>query len=287
VLEDDAIRNERATADETLRKEREESARKLAALLPFEREKTDRFLLTERCRSDADLGQREDFMGMVSHDLRNLLGGIALNAEVLAASASAGAEGAGTRERAIRIQGYTARMNRLIGDLVDIASIDAGRLSINVITGDLCAVAAEAIDLFQEVAAAKGIALVLDVAPAPVAADFDHDRIVQILANLVMNAIKFTAVGGRIRVCCYAAAGEAHLTVSDDGVGIPEAMLEAVFERFWQVGKNDRRGLGLGLYISRCIAEAHGGTINVESTLGAGSTFHVHLPARSSVIPSA
>jgi signal transduction histidine kinase len=282
-LEDVAIRDERATADETLRQEREESVRKLAALLPLEREKTDRFLLTERCRSDADLERRDDFMGMVSHDLRNLLGGIVLNAEVLAASAPVGAEGTGSRERAIRIKRYTARMNRLIGDLVDIASIDAGRLSVNATTGDLGAVTAEAVDLFREAAGTKGVALELDVAPAPLAAELDHDRIIQVLANLLTNAIKFTAVGGRIRVRCHADTGEVRLSVSDDGVGIPETMLEAVFERFWQVGRNDRRGLGLGLYISRCIVEAHGGTIHVESTLGAGSTFHVHLPARGGV----
>jgi signal transduction histidine kinase len=285
-LEDAALHDERATADETLRHEREENARALTALLPLEREKTDRFLLTERLRSDADLTRRDDFMGIVSHDLRNLLGGIVGNAELLAAQAPAGAEGAGTRQRAIRIKHYSARMSRLIGDLVDVASIDSGRLSVNLMPGDLAAVTAEAIDLFRESAEAKDVAVDLDVAPPPLAATFDHDRMIEVLANLLTNAIKFTQPGGHIHVRCYATGGDVRISVSDDGVGIEEKQREAVFERFWQVDRNDRRGLGLGLYISRCIIEAHGGTIQVASTLGAGSTFEVSLPAWRSPPPA-
>ncbi len=101
------------------------------------------------------------------------------------------------------------------------------------------------------------------------------------LANLITNALKFTPRGGRVVVRGGRVGDDLEFSVSDTGAGIPGNMLEAVFERFWQVGKNDRRGLGLGLYISRCIVDAHHGKISVESKLGEGSVFHVEIPAAS------
>ena len=99
------------------------------------------------------------------------------------------------------------------------------------------------------------------------------------LANVVSNAIKFTPQGGRIRLRGDRGGDEIRLSVSDTGSGIPGELLEAVFERFWQVGKNDRRGLGLGLYIARCIVEAHGGRMWAESEPGEGSTFVFTVPS--------
>jgi signal transduction histidine kinase len=99
-----------------------------------------------------------------------------------------------------------------------------------------------------------------------------------VLANLISNAIKFTPEGGRISIGGERTSDALCVSVSDTGVGIPTEMLEQVFQRFWQVGKNDRRGSGLGLYISRCIVEAHGGTITATSTLGEGSVFSFTLP---------
>jgi signal transduction histidine kinase len=104
----------------------------------------------------------------------------------------------------------------------------------------------------------------------------------QVLANLITNSIKFTAQGGSIWVRAERAGDELRFSISDTGAGIPDHMLEAVFERFWQVDKNDRRGLGLGLYISRCIVEAHRGRIWAESRLGEGSRFWFTLPAAES-----
>ncbi len=277
--EDRILVAERAAADDALRREREEQARTLAALLPFEREKTDRFLLTERARSDDALAHRDDFLGMVSHDLRNLMSGIALNATLLSEDASESDEGRRTVTGMRRIQSYVARMNRLIGDLVDVASIDAGKLAVLPDRGGAAALLAEAVDIFALAAKEKGIALESAPAAPPMMADFDHDRMLQVLANLIANALKFTPRGGTIVVRGEANDEELHFSVSDTGTGIPGAMLEAVFERFWQVGKNDRRGLGLGLYISKCLVDAHGGRIWAESEVGKGSTFHVTIPA--------
>jgi signal transduction histidine kinase len=106
----------------------------------------------------------------------------------------------------------------------------------------------------------------------PVPGEFDHDRMLQVLGNLISNSIKFTGPGGKIAVGAERADDELRFCVSDTGAGIPEDSLEAIFERFWQVGRNDRRGLGLGLYISKCIVEAHGGRIWAESTRGEGTT---------------
>jgi signal transduction histidine kinase len=96
--------------------------------------------------------------------------------------------------------------------------------------------------------------------------------------DLITNSIKFTASGGSIVLRAERARDQLRFSIRDTGSGIPADKLEAIFERFWQVGKNDRRGVGLGLYISRCIVEAHGGRIWAESTLGVGSTLCFTLP---------
>ena len=279
VLEDEALQEERASADEILRRERNENARVLSRLLPLEREKTDRFLLTERARSDVALSNRDNFLGLVSHDLRNLLGGIVMSAELLAARAPENEDGTQTLLATTRIQRYAARMNRLIGDLLDVASIDAGKLAMTPVPGDAATLLAEAVDTFQAAASAKGISLQTEIVEGSLLAEFDHDRMLQVLANLIANAIKFTSRGGSIRVRGECAGDELRFSVSDTGSGIPGNLLEAIFERFWQVGKEDRRGVGLGLYISRCIVEAHGGKIWAESTLGEGSRLCFTLPS--------
>jgi signal transduction histidine kinase len=276
--EDAALSEERAVADESLRKEREENARALAKLLPLERDKTDRYLLTERARSDDVLSNRDGFLGMVSHDLRSLLGGIVLSATVLQEKALEDEAGREVLVQTARIQRYAARMNRLVGDLLDVASIDAGKLAVVPVTADAADLIEETVDTFRGIAAAKDIALDAKIVERPLPAAFDHDRMVQVLANLITNAIKFTTPGGRIWIGGGRDAAGLQLVVGDTGTGIPEDMLEAIFERVSQVGRDDRRGLGLGLYISRYIVEAHGGKIWAESTPGQGSQFLITLP---------
>jgi signal transduction histidine kinase len=277
--EDEALLKERAAADESLRRERKEQARTLAALLPLEREKTDRYLLTERARSDDAVAHRDDFMGIVSHDLRNLLGAVAANATLLLQQASGSEEGRRTAAAMERVQRYVARMNRLIGDLVDVASVDAGKLAIEPRPSDAVQLISEAIQAFGHAAQENAISLEYNSSERSLPATFDRERMLQVLANLITNAIKFTGHGGSVAVRARRAAEELQVSVIDTGMGIPEEMLEAIFERFWQVGKNDQRGMGLGLYISKCIVEAHGGRIWAESSLGAGSAFHFTIPA--------
>jgi signal transduction histidine kinase len=275
---DASLEFERAAQDETLRREREDYAQAFLALLPLERESTNRNLLMERARSDAAVSQRDDFLGMVSHDLNNLLAGIVLSAGNLARKAPPTPEGEPIVANAQRIQLYAARMRRLIGDLVDVTSIEAGKLAVAPFVGDARAVVREAVDTFRLRATEKGIALEADLGDEPLALPFDRDRLLQVFANLMANAIKFTAPGGVIHARAHLLGGEVLFTVSDTGCGIPAGLLEAVFERFWQAGKDDRRGLGLGLYIAKNIVEAHGGSIWAESRVGEGSSFHFTLP---------
>jgi signal transduction histidine kinase len=283
LTEDEVLRDERADADETIRRERLQNARALAKLLPLERDETDRYLLTERARADNALTNRDDFLAIVSHDLRNLLGGIVLSAAILTKRAPENEDGKQIVRETERIKRNAARMNRLIGDLVDVVSIEVGKLAAAPTRGDLRALITEAVDSFQVLASTKGLALELQVPGEPQLADFDHDRLLQVLANLVTNAIKFTGHGRKIAVRLERAAAEFRFSVSDTGSGIPAEMLEVIFERFNQVVKNDQRGLGLGLYISRSIVEAHGGRIWCESTQGQGSTFHFTLPVKHHV----
>jgi signal transduction histidine kinase len=172
-------------------------------------------------------------------------------------------------------------MDRLIGDLVDIASIEAGALTVTREVSDLTSVIVEAVDSFHPRAAAAGVSLVIDPVPA-LAVAFDPARILQVLTNLLSNAIKFTQAGGRVIIrVSVAGGGDIRVSVSDTGIGIPVDKLHAVFVRFLQVAKNDRRGVGLGLYISKCIIQGHGGRIWAESRLGGGTTITFTLPVLS------
>jgi signal transduction histidine kinase len=275
VLEDDVLRNERDTADITIDRERQDVNQALRRLLPLEREATDRTLITERARSDTALENRDDFLKMVCHDLRDLLSGIVLQTELLIQTQETDIEQTAS---VVQIQKYAARMNRLISDLVDVASIDSGKLSMLPLRQDATVLISEVVHTFRPIASTKNITLVVSGEHNAHLAHFDHDRRLQVLANLIANSIKFTERGGTITLSCAKKGAELLFRVSDTGSGIPQEMLESIFVRFWQVGKNDRRGLGLGLYISKCIVEAHGGRIWVESTLGEGSTFYFTLP---------
>ena len=278
VAEDAALRRERGSADDALHLERIETALVLKRLLPVEREQTDRFLLTERVRSDAALANRDDFLGVVSHDLRNLLGAIVTSSAVIAKTTDDLQDGKRILSESSRIQRNAARMNRLIGDLIDIVSIDAGRLAVVPAVDDLAALISEAVDAFRDAAAVKEIRI---DAPAggPAMAMFDHSRMFQVLANLLGNSIKFTPRGGAVIVRYEAMEkNQWRCFVEDNGTGIPETHLQSVFERFSQVNHGDQRGLGLGLFISKCIVEAHGGEIRAESCPGGGTCVSFTLP---------
>jgi signal transduction histidine kinase len=281
-IEDQAVREERADADESLRIERAEQV----ALLSAERTETDKDLSSERARSDAALATRDAFLGIVSHDLRNILSGMMGFAEMISRDVAREDHVDRILKHTQQIQRSGARMNRLIGDLVDVASIEAGVLAVAREPGDPTEVIAEAVAAFQPQAAAKSVTLSAELSPLPSLVSFDPARLLQVLTNLLSNAIKFTPANGKVAVRADRVADEVVIAVSDTGVGIPSDQLDAVFARYVQVTKNDQRGVGLGLYISRSIVHGHGGRIWAESKTGEGSTFRVALPIDPALAPA-
>ena len=271
---DSTLAEERAAADDRLRAEREEHRRALHALLHLEREATDDGLLVERARADEVVATRDDFLGMVSHDLRNILGTIAMSTTMLAKQAIGGAA---TTAHAERIQRGTARMNRLVGDLLDVVSLEAGMLHTTPLPHDAIDLAKETVEAFRPSFQSKEVTLTMDSATGSIVAKFDHDRIVQVLANLLSNALKFTERGGQVTLSVARTNSDVRFSVTDTGVGIPADKSAAIFERFGQVTR-DRRGHGLGLYIAKCIVEAHGGRIWVDRPEAGGAALRFTLP---------
>ncbi|MBK6696763.1 MAG: HAMP domain-containing histidine kinase [Myxococcales bacterium] len=279
--EDKTVALEQDVADERLRAERGERQRALSALLLLEREATDDGLLVERARADETVATRDEFLAMVSHDLRNMLGTIAMSAATIATRCRArpdgGVDAEGARH-AERIQRSTARMNRLVGDLLDVVSLESGALRVVPEPHEAADLVKEAMAAFLPSFAAKGLTLTLEPPATSIVLAFDHDRLLQVLANLLSNSFKFTEPGGKVTLSLARVGADARFSVTDTGPGIPAARRTTIFERFQQVTK-DGRGLGLGLYISKCIVEAHGGTLWAESHEPRGAALRFTIPA--------
>ncbi len=276
--EDEALTEERAVADDQLSEERAQQRRVIAQLLELEREETDERLLAERAHSDRTIATRDDFLAMVAHDVRGMLAVIATSTELLIREPAEGPAGERTQTEVRRIRRLTGQINRLIGDLLDVVSMELGRLHVTASQEDATTLLAETLQNFQVAAASREVVMTSVAPTGPVLASFDHHRVLQVLSNLVGNAIKFSEPGGRIELRLARTAEGLTFAVRDSGPGIAPDDIEAIFERFSQAGKADRRGLGLGLFIARCIVEAHGGRIWADSQLGTGSTFHFTIP---------
>jgi signal transduction histidine kinase len=228
--------------------------------------------------ADGAVANRDDFLGVVAHDLRDLLGGIIMSAAVISKTVGGDEQAGLVGAEIARIQRHAARANRLVCDLVDVTSIDAGRLAVVAAPGDMAVLLEEVADEFRPAAAAKGIALEIEQRGGPLPARFDRARLFQVFGNLIANSIKFSPSGSRITLHGEPVAGELRCSVRDEGVGIPADQIEKVFERFAQVERNDGRGLGLGLFIARRIVEAHSGRMWATSTLGQGTCVLFTIP---------
>ncbi len=287
----DAIERERAIADQAreaqqraedaLREaERRATAQKLVHILPSEREKTDAALAEERARADEAIAGRDDTLAIVSHELRTLFGGIVMSAAAIEASASAAVPSTTVQTEAKRIQAHTFRMSRLLNDLLDVVSIDAGKLSCNITDNDPRVVVNEAIRVCAPAASAKPVTLETLLDDAPSQAAYDHDRMLQVLANLIGNAIKFTPPGGHVSVRCAAVGDDVELSVTDTGSGVPPELHDAVFEKFQQADAEGKPGVGLGLFIARSIVTAHKGRIWLENTSSGGARAVCVIPGK-------
>ena len=226
----------------------------------------------------AAITSRDDVLAVVSHDLRSPLSGI-----VMATQAMLGTEtnppNAMDQSMMLRhIERAAKRMHRMVGDLVDHSSIDAGHLSLSRGAHDAQELIAEAVRSLSEQAASHAIGLRVDGSSEPQRVYCDRDRVLQILSNLIGNAIKFTPANGSIHLSAERVADNVRVAVVDTGSGIPGARLPHLFERYYQAHDAPSSGRGLGLYISRRLVEAQGGSIWVESTPGVGSSFFFTLP---------
>jgi len=262
--------------------ERQDAEARLADALATQRETNSQLESLNKAKSA--------FVSIVGHEFRTPLTGILGFSEILRDEELGPAE---VREYAGDINADARRLIRLITEMLDLDRMEAGQVTLRREAVDLCAVVAEVAALARRSAPRHAIRLALDAAVPPLLGD--RDKLVQVVTNLVSNAIKYS-LGGTITIAltCDAradtggAAGPAadgralvHLRVRDEGMGIPPEALETVFERYARIESTSTRyiaGTGLGLPIVRQLVEAHGGRVWAESTRGAGSTFHVTIP---------
>jgi PAS domain S-box-containing protein len=251
--------------------EQKRAEAELARLLEREREQNAELRTLDKLK--------DEFIALVSHELRTPLTSIRGYLE-LVTEGGAG-ELSAEQEHFLGVAARNAdRLQNLVGDLLFIAQIEAGRLQLQSAPVELTEIAAEAVESARPQADRKQIELTLATGPVR-ALDGDRGRLGQLLDNFLSNAIKFTPEGGRVSVRLSEQEGAALLEIEDTGMGIPQAEQERLFERFFRTSTATAKaiqGTGLGLAISKAIAEAHGGSIDFTSAEGQGTTFRITLP---------
>jgi signal transduction histidine kinase len=227
-----------------------------------------------------ELDQAKDaFLSVISHELRTPLNFIMGFASILDDELE-GTLSPAQRQAVSRILVGADRMEDLVTDLVDYAKIKAGKLHLTPVSAPYAALVEEVLDPIRALAAQKGVAFGADI-QAEGSLLVDRKRIAQVLRHLVVNAVKFTPEGGRVAVRVFCRDDRLITQVSDTGIGIPAEALGQIFDGFTQVdmtSTRERGGTGLGLAISKALVEAHGGTLDVDSTPGEGSVFSFSLP---------
>jgi signal transduction histidine kinase len=295
---DQVLARQRRRSDSVLADERGRRRKTEQVLFDRERKRTDQDLGDERGRTDssflaaetrlrlaktaseksaAAVLLRDEFMAIISHDLRTPLNVISINAVRLAKMVPGGEGADQIRKMCLQIEDAVGRVGRMVDDLLDAERMALAKLRLPARPGDLRDLAREAIELVAPLVEAQGISLAAALPEDPVMTTFDRDRLLQVFSNLLVNAVKFTPKGGMVQLAMEANDGLVRVSVSDTGPGIPAEQHERVFRRFTQVGRG-QGGVGLGLYIARRIVEAHGGEIGLVSRPGEGSTFFFTLP---------
>ncbi|NJN10464.1 MAG: response regulator [Richelia sp. RM2_1_2] len=225
---------------------------------------------------------KNEFVSVVSHELRTPLTSIHGSLGMLATGLIPANSEDGKRLVQIATDS-TERLVRLISDILDIERIESGKVTMCKQIYQVSELIAQAIDITQPLADKAQVKLSVENSPILLELDVevDGDRIIQVLTNLLSNAIRFSSVGNTVWLTAFEQDSEILFAVKDSGCGIPEDKLEVIFERFQQVDSSDSRnheGTGLGLAICRSILEMHGGKIWAESIMGVGSTFYFTLP---------
>lgn len=236
-------------------------------------------LETERARvrlQDA-IRSRDEVLAVVSHDLRNLISPILMGATWIERVA----EDEKVIQKARLIQRSTTKMEALIQDLLDLAAVESGQLRVKLASCPPGEITREAVETQMSVAQERGITLLADIADDLPAIRCDRERILQVFSNLLGNALKFTPSGGTVAVRTAVAGGKVVFTVWDTGPGLEPAQAGRIFERHVR-GDDIQAGVGLGLFISQRLMEAHGSRITVETAPGKGCAFSFSLPIAAS-----
>jgi signal transduction histidine kinase len=224
---------------------------------------------------------RQEMLAIVSHDLRGPLGTILMGSDLLDMTLGEPNKLADTRRHAAVIRLAADRMKHLVDQILDAAQIDAGTLRLSFERCDVGSLLQASIDLFSGGAAQAKVSLRAEPPVPPIVVRADKERVLQILANLIGNGLKFTPAGGAIVLRARTVGDVVHFQVEDTGAGIPDDQLAHLFDRFWQAEPSTPRrssGVGLGLYICKNLVAAHRGRIWVDSGPGRGSCFHFTLP---------
>jgi PAS domain S-box-containing protein len=230
---------------------------------------------------------KTEFVSQVSHELRTPLTAIKGFNDLLL-DGDAGEINEEQAEYLGIVKQNVDRLVSLINDLLDVARMESGRITLKLAAIDLREIVALVVATMRPLIDAKDQTLTVEIAPELPPAWGDHDRILQVITNLVSNAYKYTPAGGAIRVAVAQRDERLHVAVQDTGMGIPPEDIPKLFTRFFRVDTSLTReigGTGLGLSIVKSIVELHGGTIAVESTLGSGSTFSFDIPVATEMTP--
>ena len=301
--DDDSVETERLLMDAVLLRERGLNNEYAFKMLGRERKQTDDNLLQERYQTDLEAGRasnelndeqslhtqtkaelttRDEFLAIVSHDLRNPIGAILSGAQILLEDESHENLNKGTRYIIELMKRNAEASLRMISDILDMERVLEGKLQLQRADHNLNKIIKNSIENMSHAAAAKNI--LLRALPSHLqtsAIHCDFDRVNQVMSNLIGNAIKFTPEGGSVTVKVEQADDEFQISITDTGPGIEDFKLEKIFDRYTQLNNKDRRGLGLGLFISKMLIEAHKGKIWVTSELKKGTTFYYSLPCKA------
>jgi signal transduction histidine kinase len=270
---DSSLERNRTDTDENLQRERAQTdieALRSSALLRGE--------VNSHSETKIELTSRDEFLAIVSHDLRNPIGSIKSCADALLEEIDDATSAAQLKKWVEIIKRNAESSLRLINDILDMERIAEGKLEVVLAQNDVRSILGEAVESVTHVAFAKNISLEFKALTTPIYVRCDRDRMSQVLSNLIGNALKFTPNGGRVTLKEELHTTELLISICDTGPGIPLDQQSKIFDRFTQLSNKDRQGLGIGLYISKMLIEAHGGRLWIDSTPKNGCTFSFTIP---------